>query len=196
MRRRRVLGTLALGLATGAAAALAALAGPEPSFQKAVVGKPFQDFVLRDIASGKNIALSSYKGRKIVVAVFMQNNCGTTWRYERKIGDLIRDYKSKDVELVAVHSSFTETDADIKGQIDSRNLPIPILDDKKKQELRAYVGATNTPTFLVIDKEGVLRYRGAFDSQPSAGSTAYVRPALDAILDKRAVTITQTRAFG
>ncbi len=196
MRRRRALGALFITVGIGAAATLAAIAHPAPTFQKAVVGKPFQDFALRDIASGKPLALSSYKGRKIVVAVFMQNNCGTTWRYERKIGDLIRDYKVKDVEVVAIHSSFTETDADIKGQIDSRNLPIPILDDKKKQELRAYVGATNTPTFLVIDKEGVLRYRGAFDSQPSAGSTAYVRPAIDAILDKRAVAITQTRAFG
>ncbi|MFY7952198.1 MAG: redoxin domain-containing protein [Armatimonadaceae bacterium] len=164
--------------------------------QAAQIGKPFQNFALRDIVSGKNLPLSSFKGKKIVVAAFVQNNCGTTWLYEKKIGDLIRDYKAKGVEVVAIHSSFTETDTEIRGQMDSRNLPIPILDDKKTQALRAYMGAVSTPTFFIIDKEGVLRYRGSFDSRPSGDSTPYVRQALDAIIDKRQIAVTQTRAFG
>jgi peroxiredoxin len=167
-----------------------------PAGTSAQIGKPFKDFTLRDIVSGKDVNLASFKGKKIVVAAFVQNNCGTTWLYEQKIGNLIRDYKSKGVEVVAIHSSFTETDTEIRGQMDSRNLPIPILDDKKTQALRAYMGAVSTPTFFVIDKEGVLRYRGSFDSRPSGDSTPYVRQAVDAILDKRQIAVTQTRAFG
>lgn len=194
-RRRGILAltVAAAGLAVGALAPRVVAQGAAGTAQ---IGKPFKDFTLRDIVSGKMVSIGSFKGKKTVVGIFMQNNCGTTWRYEKKIGDLVRDYRKRGVEVVAIHSSFTESDAEIKGQMDSRNLPIPILDDKKTQSLRQYVGAVVTPTFFVVDTEGVLRYRGSFDNRPSPDATAYVRPALDAILDKKQVAITQTRAFG
>ncbi len=158
--------------------------------------KPFGDIKERDIRTGKMVSLKSdYKG-KVVVGIFMQNNCGTTWRYEAKIGKLIGDYKKKGVEVIAVHSSPYETDAEIKGQMDSRNLPIPILDDKPTQQLMQHVGANCSPTFFVIDKVGNYRYFGAFDNRPSGESESYLRPALDAILANKPVPKKSTRAFG
>jgi peroxiredoxin len=163
--------------------------------EAATIGKPFKDFTLRDIASDKKtmVALSSFKGKKILVGIFMANRCGTTWTYEQKIGDMIKDYLPKDVKVVAIHANYVESDAEIMGQFEQRNLPIPVLDDKPTQGLAKYIGATCTPTFFVVDKEGVLRYIGAFDKY---GRTPYIRPVLDAVIAGKQTPFTKTTAFG
>jgi peroxiredoxin len=162
----------------------------------AQIDSAFKDFSAKDIRTGKTLQFSkAFKG-KVVVGIFMQNNCGTTWRYEEKIGKLVADYKKKGVEVVAIHSSPFETDAEIKGQMDSRNLPIPILDDKPTQQIMNYVGARCSPTFFVVDKAGKYRYFGAFDNRPSGESESYLRPALDAILSSKPVSKKMTRPFG
>ncbi len=181
---------------SGKPAASPQAATQEP--ERAVIGKPFKDFALRDLASDKKattIKLSDYKGKKAVVAIFMANRCGTTWTYEERIGKLIQDYAKKDVAIVAIHSNYAEPDAEILGQIEQRNLAIPVLDDKPTQALADYVGAQVTPTFLVIDKKGILRYKGAFDKRGD-DKVAYVRPALDAVMSGKEVAVTTSRAFG
>jgi peroxiredoxin len=164
---------------------------------KAAIDRPFKDFTLRNIASEEKekVSLASFKGKKAVVAIFMANRCGTTWTYEERIGQLLKDYLKKDVAVVAVHSNYTETDKEIMGQMEQRNFAIPVLDDKEKQELAEYVNARNTPTFLVIDKEGILRYQGAYNKAGDE-TTEYLRPALDAVLSGKDVAVKTSRPFG
>ena len=155
-------GWLAAALAMGAIGIAAAQPPQTPATtsakpnatEKAVIGKPFKEFALRDLTSdkGEMVKLSSFKGKKYVVGIFMANRCGTTWTYERKIGDFVKDYTPKDVTVFAVHANYMESDDEIKGQMEQRNLPLPILDDKATQSLAKYVGATCTPTFFIIDK--------------------------------------------
>jgi peroxiredoxin len=172
-------------------------AAKEAQSQKAAIDRPFKDFTLRNIASEEKekVSLGSFKGKKAVVAIFMANRCGTTWTYEERIGNLLKDYLKKDVAIVAVHSNYGETDKEILGQMEQRNLAMPVLDDKEKQELAEYVNARNTPTFLVIDKQGVLRYQGAFNKLGDE-TTEYVRPALDAVLAGKDVAVKTSRPFG
>lgn len=165
--------------------------------QKAEVGKPFKNFTLVNLMAtkkGDKISLSSFKGKQPVVLVFMANRCGTTWTYEGKIGQLLKEYKGR-AQIMAVHANFQEPDSEIVGQMEQRNLDLPVLDDKKEQALVQYVGARVTPTFLVIDKAGVLRFQGSFD-KINDDNTQYVRPALDAILAGKPVAVSQSRAFG
>jgi peroxiredoxin len=198
---------LSVAAATGVFVATRGLAqtppvGKEPAkSENAEVGKPFKDFALRNIAAEPDdkanqvVKLSSFKGKKAVVGIFMANRCGTTWTYEAQIGKLLQDYARKDVAFVVVHSNYVESDKEILGQIEQRNLAMPVLDDKPKQALADYVGAVCTPTFFVIDKDGIFRYKGAFDKFHDDG-TPYVRPALDAVLAGKEVAIKSTRAFG
>lgn len=179
--------------ATPAVKAAAAAAG-----ETAEIGKPVKDFTFRDIMAAKTakpVRLSDFKGKKAVALVFMANRCGTTWSYEQKIGKFLGEYGKKGVAVMAVHSNYQETDAEIKGQMEQRNLAMPILDDKQTQAFANYVGARVTPTFLVIDKNGVLQYRGSFDKRGD-DATAYVVPAADAVIAGKPVTLATTRAFG
>ena len=66
---------------------------------------------------------------------------------------------------------------------------------------RAY-GAKTTPHLFVIDGEGVLRYNGAIDSNPSAdpadipGATQFVREALADLGAGRPVARGTTQPYG
>jgi peroxiredoxin len=197
MNRRQTLGLMAVGAVALGYGAIALQSNAHQS-ETAKIGKPFKNITLRNMsdAKGKMVSLSSFKGKKVVVGIIMQQNCGTTWAYEKKMGQLLSAYKGKDVEVFAIHPAFNETDEEIKGMLEQRNLPLPVLDDKPKTELLKYLGANCSPTFFVIDKKGNLAYRGSYDARPSETKVSFVRNAVDALLANKPVPLAETRAFG
>ncbi|WP_309707482.1 redoxin family protein [Armatimonas sp.] len=189
MNRNAIFG-LALGLTGALAFGITASAKRGPLKIGEVVKAP----VLRNITTDKPLDLSSFKGKKVVVGIFLQKNCGTTWKYYGKMGEIIKNYKAKGVEVVGIHSSTGETDDMMLSDLQAKNLNIPLLDDKKDQALLKLVGANCSPTFVVIDKDSKLRYFGSYDKFGSAPN--YVPDALDSILAGKPVKMAQTRAFG
>lgn len=190
MRNQKAVLGLAAGLTGALALGLRAAARRGPAKIGEVVKAP----VLRDIASGKPLDLASFRGKKVVVGVFMQKNCSTTWKYYGKMGTLIQKYRSKGVELVGIHSSAGETDDMMLSELQSKNLNIPLLDDKAKLAFKEAIGAECTPTFFILDKTGKLRYFGSYDKY--GNSPNYVPDALDALLAGKPIKMAQTRPFG
>lgn len=190
-----VLGVVIIGTATARQDKPAVLPVKPIEVEKATIGKPFKDFTLPNIASDnkERVSLSAFKGKKTLIGIFMANRCGETWVYEQKIGNLIKNYTPKDVEIVAIHANYEETDAEITGQMKQRNLAIPVLDDKPTQSLTKYIDARCTPTFFVVDKQGILRYIGAFDRY---GRVPYIVPVMNALIAGKKVPFTKTMAFG
>jgi hypothetical protein len=66
---------------------------------------------------------------------------------------------------------------------------------------KAY-GAKTTPQIALIDGDGVLRYQGAIDDQPSAnhasvnGATNYVLAALSDLKAGKPVSVKETKPYG
>lgn len=187
---RRVLMGLAAGLTGALAFGITASAKRGPAKIGEVVKAP----VLRNITTDKPLDLASFKGKKVVVGIFMQKGCSTTWKYYGKMGEIIKNYKAKGVEVVGIHSSQGETDDMMLSDLQAKNLNIPLLDDKKSQALKNLMGVNCSPTFVVLDKESKLRYFGSYDKFGSAPN--YVPDALDAILAGKPVKMAQTRPFG
>jgi hypothetical protein len=79
--------------------------------------------------------------------------------------------------------------------------PSAVLLDPQSRIARAY-GATVTPHMYVIDKAGMLVYKGGIDSIPSANADdiakakQYVRAALDEVLAGKPVADSSTRPYG
>src|ERR1043166_2176170 len=100
----------------GAVACAMALAEEKPN--KFEIGKPVAtEFKLRDVThdlkAGEKpdaamIALSSYKEKKPVVLFFMSERCGTTWKYEKRLGKLMSKY-GKDVAFLGVRCSANDS---------------------------------------------------------------------------------------
>src|SRR5947207_4656051 len=76
-----------LGAAAAALAATTSIAVAVEQTAPAIteLDKPVKDFKLTDIMSGKEIALSDFKGKPIVISS-ISYTCGTSWRYEKRMG--------------------------------------------------------------------------------------------------------------
>ena len=188
-------------------AALMLLAAPVAAAQddKAEIGKPVKDFQLKDVMSpdGKMHSLAEHKGKKAIVLIWISEKCDITWRYEKRTGDLMKEF-GKDTQFFALASSANDTPDSIKKYAESKNYGMPVLDDVKSTAA-AYFGATVTPTYMIIDKEGVLRYRGACDdlqagkgysADESTAKERYVHGALKAIIEGKEVPVTEKKGFG
>ena len=173
--------------------------------EKAAIGKPVKDFKAKDLMSpdGKEYSLAEYKGKKAVVLVWISEKCDITWRYDKRTGELMKEF-GKDTQFFAVASSANDTPVSIKKYAESKNYGMPVLDDVKSA-MATYFGATNTPTYMLIDKEGVLRYRGACDdlqagkdfaADESTAKERYLYNAIKAILEGKDVTVTEKKGFG
>ena len=188
------------------AVALAQGAKDADKLSKYEIDKPVAaEFKLRDVThdlkatekpDAAMVALSSFKDKKPVVLFFMSERCGTTWKYEKRLGQLMKK-NSKDVAFMGVRCSANDSAESIRKFCETRNFEMPVLNDEKG-DLSKFFKVTNTPTFTLIDNKGVVRYRGSFDdsAEESGVMKTYLADAVKAVLDSKEVAIKTTRPFG
>jgi len=190
-----------LSLAVLALVASPALAG---EFNKVItVGQKAPAFAgIPAVMAEKEAALNLNNLAKddVVVLVFLANHCPVVTAYEDRIIDFANDYKSKGVKVVAVCVDVVnEQDKlpGIKQRVKEKGYPFVYGYDDSQAIGKAY-GATNTPQFVVIDKDQTIRYTGALDdNQNEAKATKlYLRDAVDAVLKGESPEIKETRAVG
>ena len=183
-------------------------AAPVPNLaasDHATLDKPIKDFTLNNIAhEGKdgektdaaNIALSSYKNKKSIILFFMSEKCGTTWKYEKRVGKLQQKY-GKDVAFLGVRCSANDTPQELCKFAEAKNFDMPLLNDAKGQ-LSSYFKIFCTPSFALIDKQGVLRYFGSFDDAADEAQVtkALLPNAVNAVLTDKVVGVKTNRPFG
>lgn len=144
----------------------------------------------------------SSDGNAATVVVFTCNHCPYALAWHDRIMDAARDYAGRGVRFLVINSN----DADryprdsleaMKRRVAEENWPVPYLHDSSQEVASAY-GAKTTPDIFVLDEEGRLRYRGAPDADyddPSQNA-AWLRGALDAVLEGRSPEPAQTKPVG
>jgi thiol-disulfide isomerase/thioredoxin len=165
------------------------------------VGVKAPAFSLINAVDGKTVAFKPADGRLSVV-FFTCNQCPYAKAFEPRLIDIGRRYRSKGVVFYAIdpndEARYAEESLDnMKARAVSKDYPYPYLKDGDSSIARAY-GARVTPHVYVIDGTGVLRYRGYVDdsARPEERTRTGLTDALDALLTKREVATTTTRAFG
>jgi len=193
------------GLSVLAQQSQPAATAQEKKPDRAVIDKPVTDFKLPDLTHEKKeaekpdadkIAIADYKDKKPVVLFFMSEQCSVTWRYEKRFGQLMQKF-GKDVAILGVRCSANDTPKSICKFAESKNFAVPVLNDQDGR-MTSYFHVTNTPSFVVIDKKGVLRYFGSFDDAPDEPGVTkrYLPDAITAVMSDKVVAIKQTRPFG
>lgn len=175
--------------------------------QSPVAGKPAPDFTLKDLA-GKDVKLSSFKG-KVIVLEWFNPGCPFVKR-SHTVGSLVDTAKrhTKDgVVWLAINSGAPGKQGNDLAMnteaVKTWSLTHPILRDEAGTVGKAY-GATNTPNMFVINKAGTVVYAGAIDNSPDGegksaeGSTLinYVDAALGDLAAGRAVATAVTKPYG
>jgi peroxiredoxin len=162
------------------------------------IGQQAPDFQLPDTAGESH----SPNGNPATVVVFTCNHCPYALAWHDRIMDAARDYAGRGVRFLAINSN----DADryprdsfeaMQRRVTEEQWPVPYLHDATQEVASAY-DAKVTPDIFVLDVQRRLRYRGAPDSDyddPSRDA-AWLRAALDAVLEGRVPEPAQTKPIG
>ncbi len=132
------------------------------------VGAPAPDFTLPDL-DGKDVTLSSFKGKTVVLEWFNPGCPFVVSAHEGGPLETMASTQGDEVVWLAVNSGAPGNqghgvEANRKAAADWK-LTHPILLDEKGDVGHLY-GATNTPQMVIIDKEGTVAYYGALDNAP------------------------------
>ena len=176
-----------------------------------VTGAPAPAFTAVD-TRGASHSLAAYRGRWVVLE-WLNHECPYTKKHYKSVDGrpgntqaMQRDYANRVVWLSVVSSApgkqgFTTAEKADELTREKGAAPAAVIRDTAGTLGRLY-GARNTPQYAIIDPQGVLRYAGAIDDNPSssaktiAGATNYVRAALDAGLAGNPIAVAQTQPYG
>lgn len=131
------------------------------------------------------------------VVVFVSALCPVSTAYDERLTKLNADFSSRGVLMILVNSNQNESDAQVEEQRKIARLPMPVYRDPNGR-LAELLGAYGTPTAVVLDQSGAIRYLGAIDDarDPTRVTRQYLRGAIEAILVGQAVAQAQTRTLG
>lgn len=165
------------------------------------IGDKIEIFSLTDV-NGQNVSLSDVAGSSGTVIVFSCNTCPYAKLYEERILQIEDVYGDAGYPVVMINPS----DPDLK--------PGDKIEELKKWVaaneygsfylidnigLHHRFGAEKTPEVFLLDKDLILRYRGAIDdSAPGAGSITnkYLENAIQALENDQDPDPAKTRPVG
>ena len=140
---------------------------PETPFRpELILDKPVPDFRLNLLAdtgkTGERIGPLTYQGKNRVVLYFLSGQCGMCRMTNPRVIKWLQSDAGRGVTLLGVRCNALDKPAEMQKWAETNHLPFPILNDERGMT-SAYFQVAHTPTFAVIDKQGILRYLGAFD---------------------------------
>lgn len=153
------------------------------------LGTQTMDFSLIDVVSKKLISLSSFADKKVLLIMFICRHCPFVLHVKKELANLARDYKDKDIGIIAISSSDInaypqDAPQGLKQMAIESEFTFPLCFDETQDVAKAYTAAC-TPDFFLFSNEK-LAYRGQLDdSRPGNGipvTGMSLRSAIDALL--------------
>lgn len=165
---------------------LAALAAQDVA-KPLAVGDPVPDFEMTDLA-GKTVKLSELRARAesgVVSLTFWCTFCHSCRMMDAKLQKLADLHKGK-AAVTGVDASAVDDAKKVEDFAKAKRFTVPVYLDGAGKAADLF-GVKVTTTTMVVDKAGVLRYRGTFDR---AGE------ALAAVLEGKDVDVRETPPKG
>jgi len=175
------------------------------------IGSPAPDFKLPGV-DGKTWRLKDFAKARILVVVFTCNHCPTAQAYEERLKQLVNDYRSRGVAIVAINPNspaavrFDElgyTDVDdtlesMKIRAAQKQFNFPYLDDGPTEKVSRQFGPVATPHVFIFDAARTLRYQGRIDNNEREDlvKSRDARVVLDALLAGKEPPVATTKVFG
>ncbi|HWY37716.1 MAG TPA: thioredoxin family protein [Bacteroidia bacterium] len=169
------------------------------------VGDKAADFKLKNV-DGKTVSMADYKDAKGIIVVFTCNHCPFAKKYEGRIMDLDKKFKSKGYPVIAISPNDPTIVPDdsyenMQKLAKEKKYSFPYLMDETQETAKTY-GATKTPHVYILQKEKdayVVKYIGAIDDNADdekAVKEKYVENAIANLLAGKPVNPETTKAFG
>lgn len=121
-------------------------------------------------ADGRRVSLDELRaGRDATVLVFWSAGCPCVRRYQERVDTLLDAYPKDRVRVVALVSNAGESLADDLRVAVERGVRVPIYRDEGGRVARS-MGARSTPTVVVLDGKGDVRFLGWIDNERLPGT--------------------------
>ncbi|QOC22624.1 redoxin domain-containing protein [Wenzhouxiangella sp. AB-CW3] len=172
------------------------------------IGQPAPDFTLTD-TQGNEVSLSDFRGQTVILE-WTNHDCPFVVKHYQP-GNMQDQQRLARNQHDAVWLSIISSRPGAQGHVSpeeadeltaSRDAyPNAVLIDEPGDVGRAY-DARVTPHMYIIDAEGILRYMGGIDSNPSRDpedipdATQYVVVALEQMAAGEEITDSVTRPYG
>ena len=158
------------------------------------INEPAPDFELPDL-QGKQHKLSDYRGR-IVIVNFWSCECPHSERADNLMMESLPKWDG-DVVLLSIAANKNESVQSVEEAARARSLPTVLLD--AEHFVADLYEAVTTPHIFVVDKDGILRYRGAVDDITFRNRTAtrfFLTEAVESLINGHLPTLTESPAYG
>ena len=165
------------------------------------IGDTVPSFSLTD-TEGARHEVPAERPPAATVLIQTCNHCPYVIGWNPRLRAVAEEYAPRGVRFLAINSNNPETHpADSPERmaqfVRDQDWPIPYAFDESQDVARA-LGSARTPELFVLDGAHRLVYHGAPDSSPQDPSenAAWLRAALDAVLDGREVERAETPPRG
>lgn len=139
--------------------------------------------------------LDDYRG-KVVIVNFWSCECPHSERADGLIMQWLEEWGGE-VELLSVASNRNESARSVEDISKARSLPTVLLD--AEHVVADLYEAITTPHVFVVNRDGILRYRGAVDDvtfRQRQATRFFLKEAVDALLEEHSPEPTETPAYG
>lgn len=123
-----------------------------------MTGQRAPDFTLSDL-SGTPFTLSELRDTKAVMLVFWATWCPACIQTIPQFSELHTRYSSRGFEVVSINIASNDPLLRVQRFQELNRLPYRILYDERTDVSRTY-GVFGIPTTLIVDRDGIIRYRG------------------------------------
>ena len=167
------------------------------------IGKYAPDFELPGIDNQVHHLRRYLEKFRAVGVISMCNRCPYVALYMDKLKKLQTQLGAYGFTLIGVNGNIALNDPNesfenMKAFALEYQLNFPYLWDSTQDVTRSF-GATKTPMAFLIDKDGIVRYKGQVDGnaeEPSSAEKDYLRNAIEYLLRGEEIAITETEALG
>jgi hypothetical protein len=139
-------------------------------------------------ADGSTLTLDRlWRDHSATVLVFWSGGCPCVRRYQDRVDSLLDRYPARQVRIAGISSNAGEAFADVLRVAQERSVRIPIFRDEGGRVAEA-VGVHSTPTVVVLDGKGRVRFRGWIDNERLPGDPKrepWLERALHGLLEHR-----------
>jgi peroxiredoxin len=168
------------------------------------LGTEAPDFALPDVTTGRTVRRSDFDDQKALLVMFICRHCPYVLHVRSALADLGRDYRDRDVGIVAISSNDPaaypeDAPESLAEEAREAGYTFPYLFDETQEVARAYTAAC-TPDFFLFGPDRRLVYRGQLDSSRPGSSVPVtgedLRAAIDAVLADQPVSEDQRPSVG
>jgi peroxiredoxin len=135
-------------------------------------------------------------GGRITAVLFFSTRCPLSNAFNYRRGVLYHDFRSR-VRFLLVDPNANESPGELRAYAKQSGLDLPVYRDVdgKVADLLAIRATTDS---LVIDRDGLVRYRGNIENAPNPERATQhgLRAALEAVVAGQPVKDAETRAMG